>query len=40
MNFLYKYQESKSNINDNTIFYDFKNKLLKNILDIDNYYHY
>ena len=38
--FLDKYQESKSNINDNTILYDFKNKLLKNVLDFDNYYHY
>ena len=27
--FLDKYQKSKSNINDNIIFYDFKNKLLK-----------
>ena len=27
--FLDKYQKSKSNINDNIIFYDFKNKLLR-----------
>ena len=27
--FLDKYRESKSNINDNIIFYDFRNKLLK-----------
>ena len=27
--FLDKYQESKSNINDNIIFYDFRNKLLR-----------
>ena len=27
--FLDKYQKSKSNINDNIIFYDLKNKLLR-----------
>jgi len=35
-----KYQIKKYKMKNNVIFYDFKNKLEKNLLDFDNSYHY